>query len=131
MLEWPPDLASEPVRPLEDVAEAGSIDVEGDFVRIGSGATRLGPKEDEQRLTESERAVLAFELLGAGQLEVEAPQTGRIGSAKRDMVNAENTHRSQSREAFLLPRSGEIPALRGDPDHLCAGSPQTLTRSRG
>ena len=99
VLERSPDLASEALRTLEDLAEAGPVDIEGDFVRIGSRATRLGPKKDEQRLAQSERPVLTFQLLGAGQLEVEAPQTSRIGGAKRHVVDAENPHRWQSSEA--------------------------------
>lgn len=93
------DVAAQALRTLEDVAEAGCVDVERDLVRVRRGTTRLGTKEDEQRLAQPKRLVLPIQLLGAGQIEVEATQTSRIRSPKGDVVDAENSHRSQSRRA--------------------------------
>jgi hypothetical protein len=106
VLERASYFAPEAPRTLEDFDEAGPIDVKGDFVRIRSRAMRFGSKEDEQRMTESERAVLTFQLLGTRQLEVEAPQASRIRGAKRHVVDAQYPHRSQSREAALPGISG-------------------------
>ena len=53
---------------------------------------RAGPKEDEQRLAESEWAVLPLQFLGARQLEVETPQTFGVRRSKRQVVDAQNPH---------------------------------------
>ena len=60
MLERSPDLAAEPPRPLEHVAESGVIDLERDLVRIIGSAPKCRPKEHEQRLAYAQRLVLTL-----------------------------------------------------------------------
>jgi hypothetical protein len=77
--ERPSNVAAEAPRTLEDVVEAVPVDVEGDLVRVRRGAARLRAKEDEQHLAHSKWLVVALQLLGTGQIEVEAAQDGWIG----------------------------------------------------
>lgn len=54
MVEGPPDLASETLGTLEDVAEPSPVDVERNLVRVACRTARLGRKEDEHHLAYSE-----------------------------------------------------------------------------
>jgi hypothetical protein len=106
--ERSPNFASEALRALEHVVEASPVDVECDFVRVVRRTARFGQKEHEQRLAQSDRAVLALQLLGAGQLKVEAPQTIWVRCAKGQVVDPENSHGTQSR-ARATAAQGDIP----------------------
>src|SRR5438093_1385533 len=64
--------AAERPSPPEDVLEACTVDIESDLVRVGGSPVPFRGEEDEQRLADPDGAVLAFELVGAGQLHVEA-----------------------------------------------------------
>jgi hypothetical protein len=77
---------------FEHIGESGPVNVECDLVWVGRRAGVLGLKEDEQRLAESEWAVLALPFLGARQLEIGTPQTIRVRRSKRQVVDAQNPH---------------------------------------
>src|SRR5262249_1999364 len=80
---------------LEHLLESSLVDVEGDLVGIfgRSSAGRL--EEDEQRLPDADRAVLAVELLAARQLEIETVKTIRAGRSEGEVVHAEHAHASR------------------------------------
>jgi hypothetical protein len=92
VLDRAPYLAAELAGTVEDVLEAGGIDVEGDLVGVGRRARRLGAEEDDDGLPEPERQVATFELLGAGELAVEAAQSFGVRCSEGEMVDAEHSH---------------------------------------
>jgi hypothetical protein len=92
MVEGPSDRDTHLVRSRQHLIEALGINVEGNLVRVGPGAARLGVEEDKQDGAGSKWVMRARKQLGSKQLSVERPEPSGVRAAKGYVVDAENAH---------------------------------------
>lgn len=83
---------TQPTRSGQCVLEAGGVDIEGDLIRIGACAAKLGGEEDEENAADTKRFVRSGKRLRSEQVSIEGSEPSRVRTAEGDVVDAESAH---------------------------------------